>query len=116
MPCSKYPLGHLHWYCTEQLYLPFLGIVWGSVSLIWLIICIAIAVVFRYTWITEKGVILTEDCDAVMYPPECWTWDVRKNTLKLRNKFNGKKKSCRIPGDVNEAVCLLSKYYAEYKK
>lgn len=94
----------------------FLGIVWGSVSLIWLVICIAIALVFRYTWITEKGIILTEQCSAFMYSPEYYTWSVRKNTLKLRNKFNGKQKSYHIPGDVNEAVCLLSKYYAEYKK
>lgn len=94
----------------------FLGIVWGSISLIWTVICIAIGIIFRYTWITEKGIILTEQCSVFMYSPEYYAWSVRKNTLKFRNKFNGKQKSYHIPGDVNEAVCLLSKYYAEYKK
>lgn len=94
----------------------FLGIVWGSVSLIWLILCIAIGFVFRYTWITEKGVILTEELSTFIYSPEYYTWSIRKSTLKLRDKLSGKQKSYHISGDVNEAFYLLSKYYSEYKK
>lgn len=93
----------------------FLGIMWGSVSLIWIIIIIVISCVFRYTWITEKGIILTEQCFTSMHSPEFYTWSVKKSTLKLCNKSNGKKKSYYISGDVNEAISLLSKYYEEKK-
>lgn len=93
----------------------FLGIMWGSLSLIWIILIIVLSIIFRYTWITEKGIILTEEGSTSMYSPEFYTWSVKNSTLKLRNKLNGKKKSYHITGDVNEAISLLSKYYEEEK-
>lgn len=93
----------------------FLGVVWSLVSLIGLIITILLSTIFPYTYITEKGIILTEKCSISMHPPKFYTWNIKKNTLNLRNKLNGKKKSYHITGDVNEAISLLSKYYEEEK-